>query len=156
VLEAPELEEPIRKEPKKEEPKLQEKEEAPTVEVIPEIKITSQQGKKDASVEEEETDEVILVQEEEAPDSSSKKKSGKGKKLKNKQSITLSEFFARKDEEAHTKLRMCIVQNGDTLDTLSERYKVPVTQIQRVNQLELNQDIYEGQVVYIPQAQTQR
>ena len=51
---------------------------------------------------------------------------------------------------------MCIIQNGDTLDILSERYEVSVSQIQRVNGIELNQDVYEGQVVYIPQAQTQR
>ena len=80
----------------------------------------------------------------------------KSKKMKNKQSLTLSEFFARKDEEEHTRLKMCIVQNGDNLETISERYHVPVAQLQRVNEMELNQDIYEGQVLYIPVAQTQR
>ena len=33
-----------------------------------------------------------------------KKGKGKGDKWKNKQSLTLSEFFARKEEETHTKL----------------------------------------------------
>ncbi len=96
----------------------------------------------------------MLQQEEEAPPAKGKKKPGK--KLKNKQSITLSEFFARKEEEEHTKLKMCIVQNGDTLEVLSERYEVSTSQIQRVNQMELNQDIYEGQVLYIPVPQEQR
>ncbi|MCQ6273504.1 LysM peptidoglycan-binding domain-containing protein [Bacillus sp. V3B] len=80
----------------------------------------------------------------------------KNKKWKNKQSLTLSEFFARKEEEEHTMLKMCIVQNGDNLDIISERYNVPVAQLQRVNEMELNQDIYEGQVLYIPIAQSQR
>ena len=96
------------------------------------------------------------MNQENEPNESQGSKKKAGKKLKNKQSITLSEFFARKEEEEHTKLKMCIIQNGDTLDILSERYEVSVSQIQRVNGIELNQDVYEGQVLYIPQAQTQR
>ncbi|WP_071395938.1 stage VI sporulation protein D [Bacillus tuaregi] len=94
------------------------------------------------------------IEEEDSPSDDTDKK--KSKKWKNKQSLTLSEFFARKAEEEHTRVTMCIVQNGETLDLISERYEVPVAQIQRVNQMELNQDIYEGQVLYIPIAQTQR
>lgn len=128
-------------------------------EAVPEIKFTPQPSNEEVEVEEEslespEENEEVLQQEEEQAPAKGKKKAGK--KLKNKQSITLSEFFARKDEEEHTRLKMCIVQNGDTLEILSERYEVPASQIQRVNQMELNQDIYEGQVLYIPVAQTQR
>jgi len=93
------------------------------------------------------------IEEESSSEAQPKKKS---KKLKKNQSLTLSEFFARKAEEEHTRVTMCIVQNGETLDMISERYDVPATTIQRVNQMELNQDIYEGQVLYIPIAQTQR
>jgi stage VI sporulation protein D len=155
----PIIEQPIAEptvEPVSEEPILQEEaEEVPPAEVVPEVKITSQ-PKKDTSPEaEEKIDEEVLEQEKEETESKGSKKKT-GKKQKNKQSITLSEFFARKEEEEHTKLKMCIVQNRDTLDTLSERYEVSVSQIQRVNGLELNQDVYEGQVLYIPQAQTQR
>lgn len=110
-----------------------------------------------------ELEEMMSELEEESSSSSSSSSSSdeappkkKGKKLKNKQSLTLSEFFARKAEEEHTRVTMCIVQNGETLDTISERYDVPAAQIQRVNHMELNQDIYEGQVLYIPIAQTQR
>ena len=84
------------------------------------------------------------------------KKERKSNKWKNKQSLTLSEFFARKEEDAHAKLKVVIVQNGDSLNSLSERYHVPVAQLQKVNQIELNHDISEGQVLYIPIAQTQR
>ena len=117
-------------------------------EVVPEITFTPQENVV-AQVEESSSAEEVLQQEEEAVPEKKKKK------LKNKQSITLSEFFARKEEEEHTKVRMCIVQGGDTLDNLSERYEVSVSQIQRVNQMELNQDVYEGQVLYIPIAQKQ-
>ncbi|MDN3018495.1 stage VI sporulation protein D [Paenibacillus sp. BSR1-1] len=68
-----------------------------------------------------------------------------------KKSMTLTEFFARKDEGAEqARLKMCIVQKGDTVDSLAERYDVSISNLLRVNQLELNQDVYEGQVLYIP------
>ena len=163
IPEVPEMEEPIEEpvqepilERVQEEPILQEEvEEVPPVEVVPEIKITSQQKKETTLEAEEKIEEEVLDQENEAKQSQGSKKKA-GKKLKNKQSITLSEFFARKEDEEHTKLKMCIIQNGDTLDILSERYEVSVSQIQRVNGIDLNQDVYEGQVLYIPQAQTQR
>ena len=107
--------------------------------------------------EEEEAEETNdEVDENESTTPQGKKGKGKGDKWKNKQSLTLSEFFARKEEETHTKLTVVIVQNGDSLNSLSERYEVPVAQLQKVNQIELNQDISEGQVLYIPIAQTQR
>lgn len=75
-----------------------------------------------------------------------KSKKGKSKK----KSMTLTEFFARKEENELTKLKVCIVQNGDTVDGLAEKYDVSPQSLLRVNHLELNQDIYEGQVLYIP------
>ncbi|MDA6131083.1 LysM peptidoglycan-binding domain-containing protein, partial [Escherichia coli] len=75
------------------------------------------------------------------------------KKLSKKKSMSLTEFFARKEEtEEHVKLKVCIVQNGDTIDAIAERYDIPAQQLLRVNHLEINQDIYEGQVLYIPVA----
>jgi len=70
-----------------------------------------------------------------------------------KKSMTLTEFFARKDESTgQTKLKVCIVQKGDTVDSLADRYAVSVQNLLRVNNLELNQDVFEGQVLYIPGA----
>jgi len=70
-----------------------------------------------------------------------------------KKSMTLTEFFARKDEgQAQTKLKMCIVQKGDTVESLAERYDVTTHHLLRVNNLDINQDVYEGQVLYIPAA----
>jgi len=77
----------------------------------------------------------------------------KKKKALKKKSMTLTEFFARKEEGAdQAKLKVCIVQKGDTLDSLADRYDVTVQNLQRVNHLEINQDVYEGQVLYIPVA----
>lgn len=73
------------------------------------------------------------------------------KKKSSKKGMSLTEFFARKEEtEDLTKLRVAIVQSGETIEQLASRYEVPVQQLLKVNHLELNQDIYEGQVLYIP------
>lgn len=88
--------------------------------------------------------------EEESP-ATEEVESKKKKKKSKKQGISITEFLARKEiEEDVAKLRVCIVQNGDTLDLLAERYDISVQQLLKVNHLEVNQDVYEGQVLYIP------
>ncbi|MEH7074228.1 stage VI sporulation protein D [Neobacillus drentensis] len=78
-------------------------------------------------------------------------KNVKKKKPAKKKSMTLTEFFARKDESAaQAKVKVCIVQKGDTVSSVADRYDVSVQNLLRVNNLEINQDIYEGQVLYIP------
>ncbi len=97
--------------------------------------------------------EVMEVEEEEESSSSSEveaaKEKAKGKKKKY-ESISLTDFFARKEEERGATLRVCIVQDGDTLDSIAEKYELTIPQLLRVNQLEANQDVYGGQVLYIP------
>jgi stage VI sporulation protein D len=132
-------------------------EQQPSVPVEEVMDETEEVTENDVIPEEEETEELNdELEENESTTPKNKKGKEKGNKWKNKQSLTLSEFFARKAEETHTKLTVVIVQNGDSLNSLSERYEVPVSQLQKVNQIELNQDISEGQVLYIPIAQTQR
>ncbi|MEH7248839.1 stage VI sporulation protein D [Neobacillus niacini] len=83
----------------------------------------------------------------EAPPKQSKKKAAK------KKSMTLTEFFARKEEGSdQARLKVCIVQKGDTLDSLADRYDLSVPNLLRYNNLELNQDVFEGQVLYVPVA----
>ncbi|WP_445489664.1 stage VI sporulation protein D [Niallia sp. 03133] len=92
-------------------------------------------------------------EEEESSESSSNNQKGAKKKkgIFNKtKSLTFTEFFARKEEETHTKIKICIVQHGETLEKLSERYNIQVHSILKENRMEANQDIYEGQVLYIP------
>lgn len=97
--------------------------------------------------------EEVVLEEEELEESSSspneepKKKKGLFSKTK---SLTFTEFFARKEEEKHTKVKVCIVQQGDTLEKLSNRYNVNIHALLKENRMEANQDVYEGQVLYIP------
>jgi len=97
--------------------------------------------------------EEVVLEEEELEESSSspneepKKKKGLFSKTK---SLTFTEFFARKEEEKHTKVKVCIVQQGDTLEKLSNRYNVNIHTLLKENRMEANQDVYEGQVLYIP------
>ncbi|MEO2074642.1 MAG: stage VI sporulation protein D [Bacillus sp. (in: firmicutes)] len=98
-------------------------------------------------------EEEIVHVEESSSSSSDEPPKAKKKKPAKKKSMTLTEFFARKDEASdQAKLRVCIVQKGDTVNTLADRYDVTVQNLLRVNNLELNQDVYEGQVLYIPSA----
>ena len=109
--------------------------------VVEEISVENVHFEEDVKVEDESSsssDETLL-------------KKIKQKKAAKKKSMTLTEFFARKDENSdHAKLKVCIVQKGDTVDSLADRYDVTVQNLLRVNHLEINQDVYEGQVLYIP------
>jgi stage VI sporulation protein D len=89
---------------------------------------------------------------EEAPPKNVKKK-----KAPKKKSMTLTEFFARKDESsAQAKVKVCIVQKGDTVNSVADRYDVSIQNLLRVNNLELSQDIFEGQVLYIPSSMAKK
>ncbi|MDR7237419.1 stage VI sporulation protein D [Neobacillus drentensis] len=89
---------------------------------------------------------------EEAPPKNMKKK-----KAPKKKSMTLTEFFARKDESsAQAKVKVCIVQKGDTVNSVADRYDVSIQNLLRVNNLELTQDIFEGQVLYIPSSMAKK
>ncbi|MBO1005587.1 LysM peptidoglycan-binding domain-containing protein [Pseudogracilibacillus auburnensis] len=89
-------------------------------------------------------------------ESSSEVKVEKKKKKKDKyEAMSFADFFARKEDDAATsKLKMRLVQQGDSIQTLSEKYKVSPQQILRANQMEASNEVYEGQVLYIPTRQT--
>ncbi|MDF2854767.1 MAG: hypothetical protein K0Q87_618 [Neobacillus sp.] len=100
---------------------------------------------------EEEAEEVVLMVDESSSSPDNTPKHVLKKKPSKKKTMTLTEFFARKEEETeHAKVKMCIVQKGDTLDKLADRYDVSVPNLLRENNLDLNQDVYEGQVLYVP------
>jgi stage VI sporulation protein D len=54
-----------------------------------------------------------------------------------------------KDEEEFSRLKMCIIQPGESLDTIAERYALTSSQLARVNHLD-NEEVEEGQILYIP------
>ena len=94
--------------------------------------------------------ENVPAEMEESPESSSSPVLKK-KKPNMKQGISIAEFLARKEEETEVaKIRVCIVQQGDSLQSISERYDVPVQQLLRVNHLSIDHEVHEGQVLYVP------
>ncbi|GGD54537.1 LysM peptidoglycan-binding domain-containing protein [Paenibacillus nasutitermitis] len=59
-------------------------------------------------------------------------------------------FFGRSDDDrSFRKLRMCIVQREETLETIAGRYQMQPREIALYNRLN-DQSISEGQVLYIP------
>lgn len=52
-------------------------------------------------------------------------------------------------EEQFSKLKMCIIQENESLDTIAERYEISTSQLLRVNRLD-NERVAEGQIIYIP------
>jgi stage VI sporulation protein D len=65
-------------------------------------------------------------------------------------SLYLTKLFGREDEEEFSKLKICIVQQGDTIDSICGRYNITVQQLHRVNQFSSTADVHEGQTLYIP------
>ncbi|WP_196220145.1 LysM peptidoglycan-binding domain-containing protein [Terrilactibacillus tamarindi] len=63
--------------------------------------------------------------------------------------LYLTKMLAGEEDEQFTKVRLCIVQHGDSLEGLSERFSVPITSILRRNQIDSN-TLSEGQILYIP------
>ncbi|MCA0986239.1 stage VI sporulation protein D [Guptibacillus algicola] len=54
-----------------------------------------------------------------------------------------------KDEENFSKMKMCIIQPGDSLTEIAERYRVLPSHLARVNRLD-EEEVREGQILYIP------
>ncbi|CAJ1003435.1 stage VI sporulation protein D [Brevibacillus aydinogluensis] len=58
--------------------------------------------------------------------------------------------FIRGKEERYSKLKLCIIQRNDTLESISQRYSLPISKILEVNKLSADQ-VVEGQILYIPE-----
>ncbi|RIW37717.1 stage VI sporulation protein D [Bacillus salacetis] len=117
-------------------------------------------GEQNIEFEEEESAELYQQAENEAAShdeeesSSSPEVEGKKKKSlfkKKTEMISLTDFFARKDDGRAAKMKVCIVQQGETLELIADKYDLSIPQLLRVNHLEAHQDVTEGQVLYIPQ-----
>lgn len=107
----------------------------------------------DQNYEEEEYEEEYSYEEddyeyeyEEDNDSSEPDNSNRPQREEN--ALYLTSMVTR-DEEVLTKMKMCITQAGDSLDTIAGKYDVPASHLMRVNRLE-SEEIEEGQILYIP------
>ena len=65
--------------------------------------------------------------------------------------VSLTDFFGKKDTQTHTRLTVCIVQAGDSLSEIAGRYEVSRLDLLSLNELDSENDVQEGQVLYIPQ-----
>jgi stage VI sporulation protein D len=63
--------------------------------------------------------------------------------------LYLTKLFTKERDEEFTKMRMYFVQQGDTVDSIAERYDITVQQLTRINDLD---ELYvqEGKILYIP------
>ncbi|MCI1881170.1 MAG: LysM peptidoglycan-binding domain-containing protein [Sporolactobacillus sp.] len=63
----------------------------------------------------------------------------------------LTKLLAGEASEQQAKIRICIVQEGDSLESISDRYHVPVTSLLRRNAL-TSANIEKGELLYIPKS----
>lgn len=70
--------------------------------------------------------------------------------VKSENALYLTKLFAKSEAEEFTTVKICIVQQGDSLDKIAERYDVTISQLLRANDLESPDDVHEGQLLYIP------
>ncbi|MGN9864373.1 LysM peptidoglycan-binding domain-containing protein [Bacillus swezeyi] len=68
----------------------------------------------------------------------------------NDNALYLTKLFTKQGEEEFSRMRMCIVQQNDTIDLLCERYDINAQQLIRMNSLSLDEELKEGQILYIP------
>ncbi|GAA0448275.1 hypothetical protein GCM10008934_41090 [Virgibacillus salarius] len=62
----------------------------------------------------------------------------------------LSDMFRESDVDQFARMRLCIVQEKDTIDSIAERYQISALQLIKQNQLDDDYDVTEGQLLYIP------
>lgn len=62
----------------------------------------------------------------------------------------LTKVLSGEESEQRTAVKICIVQSGDSLESISERYHVPVTSLLRKNAL-VSANVAAGEILYIPQ-----
>ncbi|MHA6485693.1 LysM peptidoglycan-binding domain-containing protein [Bacillus cabrialesii] len=65
-------------------------------------------------------------------------------------SLYLTKLFTREEDE-FSRMKICIVQQKDTIERLCERYEITSQQLIRMNSLALDDELKAGQILYIPQ-----
>ncbi|MCO7175518.1 LysM peptidoglycan-binding domain-containing protein [Sporolactobacillus kofuensis] len=63
----------------------------------------------------------------------------------------LTKVLAGEEKDQKTRVKICIVQSGESLESISERYHVPVTTLLRKNELSTG-EIQAGELLYIPKS----
>nr|WP_175475965.1 stage VI sporulation protein D [Evansella caseinilytica] len=71
-----------------------------------------------------------------------------GTEKKEENALYLTKMLT-KGEEEFSKLRICIVQEGESLESIAARYDIQVSQLLRMNRLN-DERVAGGQILYIP------
>ncbi|WP_240374694.1 stage VI sporulation protein D [Bacillus piscicola] len=58
-------------------------------------------------------------------------------------------------EEEYSRVKMCIIQENESLDTIAERYELTISHLLRYNRLD-DEHLEEGQILYIPASASRR
>lgn len=82
-------------------------------------------------------------------ESSAQVEQKKKKKFGSTVTMSFAEFFSRKEEKP-AKIKICVVQENDSLETIADRYNVSTQQLVRANNLHATDEIVEGQLLDIP------
>ncbi|RYG74834.1 stage VI sporulation protein D [Lentibacillus lipolyticus] len=61
----------------------------------------------------------------------------------------LADMFRSDEEEQYAKMRLCIVQETDTVESIAQRYGISALQLLKQNRLG-DESLEEGQLLYIP------
>jgi stage VI sporulation protein D len=68
--------------------------------------------------------------------------------IREENALYLTSILSREEEE-FSRLKMCIIQPGESLDEVAARYEISTSHLVRVNRLD-NEEVNEGQILYIP------
>lgn len=63
----------------------------------------------------------------------------------------LTDIFRDTEEESYTRMKICIAQENDTIESIAERFQISALQLIKLNKLDDDFEISEGQLLYIPQ-----
>ncbi|WP_226036514.1 stage VI sporulation protein D [Aquibacillus saliphilus] len=61
----------------------------------------------------------------------------------------LLNIFGDKEEDRYSSMKLCIVQDSDSLESLAEKYDISALNITKTNRL-TDDELSEGQILYIP------
>ncbi|MCM2675194.1 stage VI sporulation protein D [Alkalicoccobacillus plakortidis] len=103
-------------------------------------RITLAPQQSEPNIERQQTEEVEIDENEDQPQ--------EVKAEREENALYLTGMMAKSDEQ-FTRLKMCIIQEDESLDTIADRYDVTTSQLIRTNRLEADQ-IEAGQILYIP------
>ncbi|MDQ0244634.1 stage VI sporulation protein D [Bacillus fengqiuensis] len=143
-----ELYEPFEVEVKKEQPHEAEAAAVPSFELRAKNMIPLWAEEENA---EAETREKAYQQYAEVPKAEQVEEEEKAEKAVRKENaLYLTQLFSKNEEEDFSRLKMCIVQNGDSLEQIAERYDTNVQNLLRVNNIEDEHDLSEGTILTIP------